>query len=61
VIKQLYGGKLELHASYFDNVMGTSTAREALERGEPAEKIAAGFQPGLAQFSKLREPFLLYH
>jgi uncharacterized protein YbbC (DUF1343 family) len=61
VIKQLYGDKLELHASYFDKVMGTSAVRKALERGEPAEKIAAGFAPGLDEFARLRAPFLLYH
>lgn len=61
VIKQLYGDKLELHASYFDKVMGASSVREALQRGEPAEKIVAGFKPGLDEFARLREPFLLYH
>ena len=60
VVKQTYGGKLELHKSYFDKVMGTTTVREALERGEPAGKIVAGFQPGLASFAKLRAPFLIY-
>ncbi len=60
VVKQTYGDKLELHAGYFDKVMGTATVREALERGEPAEKIVAGFQPGLAAFAKLRAPFLIY-
>jgi len=61
VVKKTYGDKLELHASYFDRVLGTSSVREALERGEPVEKIVAGFKPGLAGFAKLREPFLLYH
>jgi uncharacterized protein YbbC (DUF1343 family) len=60
-IKQLYGDKLEFHAGYFDKVLGTSSVREALERGEPVDKIVAGFQPGLAGFGKLREPYLLYH
>ena len=60
VVKQLYGDKLEFHAAYFDKVMGTSGVREALERGVPVEKIVAGFQPGLDDFAKLREPFLLY-
>jgi uncharacterized protein YbbC (DUF1343 family) len=60
VIKQTHGDKLELHASYFDKVMGTSSVREALERGEPVEKIVAGFKPGLDEFAKLRQPFLLY-
>lgn len=60
VVKNLYGGKLEFHASYFDHVLGTSTVREALARGEPADQIVAGFEPGLAAFAKLREPYLLY-
>ncbi len=60
VVKETYGAKLELHASYFDKVMGTSTVRESLERGEPAEQIVAGFAPGLAQFGTARAPFLLY-
>ena len=60
VVKQLYGDKLEIHTAYFDKVMGTSSVREALERGESAEKIVAGFQPGLAAFARLRQPYLLY-
>lgn len=61
VIKQLYGDKLQFHAEYFDKVLGTSSVREALERGEPVDKIIAGFQPGLKDFAKLREPYLLYY
>jgi uncharacterized protein YbbC (DUF1343 family) len=60
VVKKLYGDKLELHAEYFDKVLGNSSVREALERGEPVEKIIAGFQPGLGEFEKLRAPYLLY-
>ncbi len=60
VVKKTCGDKLELHASYFDKVMGTSTVRESLERGEPVGKIVGGFAPGLVEFSKLRTPFLLY-
>ena len=59
-VRRLYGAKLELHADYFDKVMGTSLVREAFERGEPWEEIAAAWEPGLAEFAKLREPFLLY-
>jgi uncharacterized protein YbbC (DUF1343 family) len=60
-IKKLYGDKLEFHASYFDKVLGNSRVREELESGEPVEKIVAEFQPGLNDFAKLREPYLLYH
>ena len=61
VIKSEYGNKLEFHAEYFDKVLGTSSVREALERGEPVDKIVSGFQPGLESFAKLRAPYLLYH
>jgi uncharacterized protein YbbC (DUF1343 family) len=60
VVKNLYGPKLKLHSDYFDHVMGTSMVREALERGEPTDRIVAGFERGLAEFAKLREPYLLY-
>ncbi len=61
VIKKAYGDKLEFHAEYFDKVLGTSSVREALERGESVDKIVAGFSPGLDEFTRLRAPYLLYH
>ena len=60
VIRELYGDKLELHAKYFDHVLGTSSVREALERGEPVAKIVAACTPGLERFETLRQPYLLY-
>ena len=60
VVKSLCGDKLEFHAEYFDKVLGTSSVREALEHGEPVDKIVAGFKPGLDGFAKLRAPFLIY-
>ncbi len=59
-VRRLYGARLELHADYLDKVMGTSSVREALERGESHETIAAAWEPGLAEFARTREPFLLY-
>ena len=60
VVKKLAGPKLELHADYFDKVLGTSTVREAFERGEPFAKIATAWEPGLAEFAAQRALFLLY-
>jgi uncharacterized protein YbbC (DUF1343 family) len=60
-IKELYGAKLEFHAEYFDKVLGTSSVREALERGEPVDRIVADFHPALSLFEELRKPYLLYH
>ena len=59
-VRRLQGTKFELHADYFDKVMGSSSVREAMERGESCEKIVGGFAAGLAEFAKQREPFLLY-
>jgi uncharacterized protein YbbC (DUF1343 family) len=60
IIRRLHGAKLELHADYFDKVLGTSTVREAIERGESWERIVAGWTPGLAEFARTCESFLLY-
>jgi len=60
VIWQEYGNKLEFHNDYFDHVMGTSSVREALERGDSYQSIVAGMQAGLRDFAVLRAPFLLY-
>jgi uncharacterized protein YbbC (DUF1343 family) len=59
-VRKLYGAKLELHDDYYDKVMGTSSVREAFLRGTAFEKIVDGFAPGLAEFARQREPFLLY-
>ncbi|HUC86665.1 MAG TPA: DUF1343 domain-containing protein [Candidatus Acidoferrales bacterium] len=60
VVKQLYGDKMEFHAAYFDRVMGTSSVREAFERSKPVAAIITSFKPGLDEFARLREPYLLY-
>jgi uncharacterized protein YbbC (DUF1343 family) len=59
-VRNLHGRKLELHADYFDKVMGASRVREAFERGDSVDAIVASFAAGLAEFSREREPFLLY-
>ena len=59
-IDRLVPGKLALHADYFDKVMGTATVRDAFVSGVPVGEIAAAWQAGLAEFARLREPFLLY-
>ncbi len=59
-VRSLYGARLELHADYFDKVMGTSRVRAAFERGESYQNIVADFAAGLAEFERLRAPYLLY-
>jgi uncharacterized protein YbbC (DUF1343 family) len=60
VIQKLYPEKLEFHASYFDKVMGTSKVLLAIESGASTDEIVATFKPGLEQFSKERQQYLLY-
>lgn len=60
VIKKLYPDKLEFHAKYFDKVMGTSKVLQLIESGTPTEEIVATFKAGLEEFSKQRQPYLLY-
>ncbi len=59
-IQARYGAKLELHADYFDKVLGTATVREAFERGESAQELAARCVVGLREFAREREAYLLY-
>jgi uncharacterized protein YbbC (DUF1343 family) len=60
VIRSLYGDRLELNDRYFDKLMGNSSVREALQRGDSVQRIVAGFEAGLKAFSEQRAPFLLY-
>jgi uncharacterized protein YbbC (DUF1343 family) len=43
-----------------DVIAGATWFREAIEADEPAETIAARWEPSLVQFDKLRQPFLIY-
>ncbi|MDO8541960.1 MAG: DUF1343 domain-containing protein [Opitutaceae bacterium] len=60
VVRAMSGGQFEFHPDYFDHVIGTVSVRRALDAGEPAAPIVAGFERGLAEFSAQREEFLLY-
>jgi uncharacterized protein YbbC (DUF1343 family) len=44
----------------FDVISGTAKIREAFEKGTEIEAIAAETKAPLAEFKKLREPYLLY-
>lgn len=44
----------------FDVIAGTTALRRAFEEGTSVEDIEQGWQAGLAEFKKLREPYLLY-
>jgi uncharacterized protein YbbC (DUF1343 family) len=44
----------------FDVIAGTSSIREALERGDTLRDIQASWSAGLEEFKKVREPYLIY-
>jgi uncharacterized protein YbbC (DUF1343 family) len=44
----------------FDILAGSSDLREQIEAGVAAEAIARSWEPGVAEFGRLREKFLLY-
>jgi uncharacterized protein YbbC (DUF1343 family) len=44
----------------FDILAGSSTLREQIEQGLPAEEIARSWTPAIEEFNRLRQRFLLY-
>ena len=44
----------------FDLIAGTSKVREAIERGDSLDSIAASWEAPLVEFNQLRQRFLLY-
>ena len=59
-IRERYPGEFQFHAEYFDNAIGTSAVRTALESGIDVKEIVRRFTPGLDDFSRLRRRYLLY-
>jgi uncharacterized protein YbbC (DUF1343 family) len=45
---------------YLDLLAGTNKLRQDLESGRSADEIITGWQPDLEEFSKRRQPYLLY-
>jgi uncharacterized protein YbbC (DUF1343 family) len=44
----------------FDILAGSSGLREAIEQGRTAREISASWQPGIVDFTRLRDRVLLY-
>jgi uncharacterized protein YbbC (DUF1343 family) len=64
-IRAMYGRKLIFRRArhgrpLFDRVWGTRDVRQAIQRGEPAERIVARWQPDLNRFQQARERYLIY-
>jgi len=59
-MRDMYPDKFEFQPEYFDQIMGTAKVRESLNKGVGVSEIVAGFEKGLADFTQLRKPYLLY-
>ena len=59
-IRDMYPDKFEFHKDYFDQIMGTSKVREALQAGQTVPAVLEGLKSGIAAFAELRKPYLLY-
>lgn len=65
-VRQLHPGKLQfIPSAYggrhrFDLVWGTNAVRMAILRGDPADRIVAGWQDGLLRFRSTRQRYFIY-
>jgi len=60
IVMDMYPHHFRFHQEYFDNIMGTSKIREALEEGEDVKEIVKSYAQQLSSFSELRKSYLLY-
>jgi len=59
-VRDLYPDKFLFHKKYFDQIMGTSRVRKALEEGSSIQEIMLDFSKNLKGFSDMRKSYLLY-
>ena len=52
--------KSEFFNSFFTKLAGTGKLQQQIERGMTAGEIHSSWEPGLSEFSKVREKYLLY-
>jgi len=52
--------KTDFFTSYFDKLVGDSTLREQIIAGKNEKEIRKTWQPGIADFMKIRKKYLLY-
>ena len=55
-----YPDKEKFFKKYFDTLAGGPTIREQIIKGMTADEIRETWKPGLEQFGKIREKYLLY-
>ncbi len=59
-IRQVHPDRLTFNARSFDRLAGSDRWRLAVLRGESGDQTWQSWQTGVAEFKRLREPYLLY-
>jgi uncharacterized protein YbbC (DUF1343 family) len=52
--------RFKWRARHFDRLAGSDRIRRSLTLGEPVDSIVESWQPGVEQFRRSRQPYLLY-
>ena len=60
VIHEIHPDQIGFNPRGFDRLAGTSTLREAIERGQAPASIVASWQPALKEFRRRVRPWLIY-
>ncbi len=58
--RRLHPKELTFRSEFFDRLAGTPHLREAIEAETPLDEIFASWEPGLEEFRKRRERYLIY-
>lgn len=53
-------GQTDFFTSYFEKLAGTAKLRKQIESGKSEKEIRESWQPGLENFKKVRQKYLLY-
>ena len=59
-IHGLYPHQFAFNASDFDRLAGDDWVRQGIEKGVPVSEMQRRWEPGLSQFKKIRQKYLLY-
>ncbi len=59
-LRDLYPGKLRFRDTWFDRLIGTSSVRKMIIRGESQDDIIRGWQSQLGEYRKACERYFLY-
>ena len=59
-VRAMHPSELSWRAEFFDKLAGSTALREAIERGDPLERIVARSERPIAEYLERRKRFLLY-